>query len=137
MDKEALILVVDDNAECRALLVWTLERHGFRTISAPSGRKGVELAIKFQPRLVLMDLSMPGINGYEATHAIHAHDRGRNIPIVAVSADCGGDRYESLALEGDFIASLGKPFEEEALLQIVRKALSRRFFKSTEIRRAA
>jgi CheY-like chemotaxis protein len=132
-----LILVVDDNAECRALLVWTLERHGFRTISAPNGRKGVELAIKFQPRLVLMDLSMPGLNGYEASRAIHAHDRGWNIPIVAVSADCGGDRYESLTLEGDFMASLGKPFEEEALLQIVRKVLSRCCFKPTEIRRAA
>ena len=137
MDKEALILVVDDNAECRALLVWTLERHGFRTISATGGLKAVQLAVKFQPKLVLMDLSMPGVNGYQATHSIHAHDRGRNIPIVAVSADCGGHRYESQALKGDFIACLGKPWREEALLQIVRKVLSRRVFKSTESRRAA
>ena len=90
MDKKALILVVDDNAECRELLVWTLETHGFRTISATCGLEAVELAIEFQPRLVLMDLNMPGINGYEATQAIHAHRRGRNIPVVAVSADCVG-----------------------------------------------
>jgi CheY-like chemotaxis protein len=137
MDKKALILVVDDNAECRALLVSTLEVHGFRTISATSGLEAVEIAIEFQPRLVLMDLRMPGVNGYEATQAIHAHRRGRNIPILAVSADCGGHRYESWALKGGFIACLGKPWEEDALLQIVTKVLAGRFFKSAESRRAA
>jgi CheY-like chemotaxis protein len=137
MDKKALILVVDDNAECRALLVSTLEAHGFRTISATGGLEAVELAIEFQPRLVLMDLRMPGVNGFEATQAIHAHRRSRNIPIVAVSADCGGHGYESWSLTGGFTACLGKPWEEEALLQIVTKALAGRFFKSAESRRAA
>jgi len=137
MDKKALILVVDDNAECRALLVWTLERHGFRTISAINGLKAVESAIEFQPSLVLMDLSMPVLNGYQATQAIHSHRRGRNIPIVAVSADCGGRGYQSGFLEGGFIACLGKPWEEEALLQIVTKVLARRFFKCAESKRAA
>src|SRR5262249_44826159 len=137
MDKKALILVVDDNADCRAMLVWTLERHGFRTISAINGLKAVELATTFQPKLVLMDLSMPGLNGYEATQAIHAHRRGRNIPIVAVSSDCGGRGYDSGILEGGFVACLGKPWEEEALLQIVTKAISGRFFKHAESKRAA
>jgi CheY-like chemotaxis protein len=59
MDKKALILVVADNSECRKLLVWILELHGFRTISATCGLEAVESAIAFQPRLVLMDLSMP------------------------------------------------------------------------------
>ncbi len=114
MDKKALILVVDDNAECRKLLVWILELHGFQTISATCGLEAVELAIEFQPRLVLMDLSMPGMNGYEATQAIHAHRRGRNIPVIAVSADCGDDRYASWALKGGFIACLAKPWEEDS-----------------------
>ena len=124
MDKKALILVVDDNLECRELLVWILELHGFRTISATCGHEAVELAIEFQPRLVLMDLSMPGMNGYEATRAIHSHRRGRKIPVVAVSADCIDYRYVSMAFEAGFIASLGKPWEEEALLQIVTKVLA-------------
>jgi CheY-like chemotaxis protein len=125
MDKKTSILVVDDNAECRGLLVWTLERHGFRTISAINGLKAVESAIEFQPSLVLMDLSMPGLNGYQATQAIHAHRRGRNIPIVAVSADCGGRGYQSGILEGGFVACIGKPWEEEALLRIVTKVVAR------------
>src|SRR5262245_7160118 len=73
MNKRALILVVDDNPACRELLVGILELHGFRMIAATCGREAVELAITFQPGLVLMDLSMPGMNGFEATQAIHAH----------------------------------------------------------------
>jgi CheY-like chemotaxis protein len=123
MDKKALILVVDDNLECRKLLVWSLELHGFRTISATCGLEAVELAIEFQPRLVLMDLSMPGMNGFEATQAIHTHRRGREIPVMAVSSYCVDYGYRSGAFK-DFIACVGKPWEEEALLQIVMKVLS-------------
>ena len=125
MDKKALVLVVDDNAECRKLLVWILQLHGFLTISATCGLEAVELAIKFQPELVLMDLSMPGINGHEATQAIHAHRRGRNVPVVAVSADCIDYSYANGAVKGGFIARLGKPWEEKALLQIVTQVLAR------------
>jgi hypothetical protein len=125
MDKKALILVVDDNAECRKLLVWILQLHGFRTISATCGLEAVELAIEFQPRLVLMDLRMPGMDGYEAAQAIHDHHRGRIIPVVAVSADCIDYRYVRRAFKGGFIACLGKPWEEEALLRIVTKVVAR------------
>src|SRR5262245_47449290 len=123
MDKKALILVVDDNSECRKFLVWILELHGFRTISATCGLEAVELAIEFQPRLVLMDLSMPGMNGFEATQAIHAHRRGRKIPVVAISADCVDYGCVSRAFKTGFIACLGKPWEEKALLQTVTKVL--------------
>jgi CheY-like chemotaxis protein len=125
MDKKALILVVDDNSECSKLLVWILELHGFRTISATCGLEAVALAIESQPKLVLMDLSMPGMDGYEATQAIHAHRRGRKIPVVAISADCIDYRNVSSAFKASFIASLGKPWEEEALLQMVTTVLAR------------
>lgn len=125
MDKKALILVVDDNTEYRELLVWILELHGFRTISAACGLEAVELAIEFQPRLVLMDLSMPGMNGFEATQAIHAHRGGRNIPVVAVSSYCLDSGFVSGASMSDFVACVGKPWEEKALLQIVTKVLAR------------
>ena len=123
MDKKALILVVDDNSECRELLVEILELHGFRVIAATCGREAVDLGIAFQPGLILMDLSMPGMNGYEATQAIHAHPRGRKIPVVAVSADCT-DVFASKAFELGFTACLAKPWEKEALLKIVAKALA-------------
>jgi len=126
MDKKALILVVDDNAACRELLVRTLETNGFQTISANGGCEAVELASEYQPGLVLMDLNMPDMNGYEATRAIHAHRQGRNIPVVAVSADCVGS-FELWAFESGFITFLAKPWDEEALLEIVTQVLTSRF----------
>ena len=124
MDKKGLIQNVDDNAQYRELLVCILEQQGFRTISAKDGREAVELAIEYQPGLVLMDLNMPRMNGYEATKAIHAHRLGRKIPIVAISADCSAYGFERCAFELGFIAFLAKPFEPESLLNIVTKALT-------------
>jgi CheY-like chemotaxis protein len=72
-----------------------------------------------------MDICMPGMNGYQATQAIHAHPRGRKIPVAAVSANCGGDGYVSRDFKGVFIACLGKSWEEEALLRIVTKVVVR------------
>ena len=123
MDKKALILIVDDNAEYRELLMWTLELYGFQTISATCGLEAVKLAVERQPALVLMDINMPGMNGYETTRAIHAHCHGKKIPVVAVSADCVGYGYESGAFEKGFIACVRKPWEQEALIRIVTKML--------------
>ena len=133
MDKKALILIVDDNAAYRELLMWTLELYGFQTISATCGLDGVKLAIECQPRLVLMDLNMPGMDGYQATRAIHAHRAGKKIPIVAVSADCAVYGFERWAFDVGFIEFLAKPFEQEALLRIVTKVLT----SGVESRRAA
>ena len=124
MDKKGLIQIVDDNAQYRELLACILEQEGFRTISAQNGREGVELAVEYQPGLILMDLNMPVMNGFEATKAIHAHRLGRKIPIVAVSADCSAYEFELCAFELGFNAFLTKPFEPEALLKIVTRALT-------------
>ena len=123
MNQKALILVVDDNAEYRELLAWILDRYGFETISAKSGREAVELAVKCRPALVLMDLNMPGMNGYEAARAIHADRHTRGIPVVAVSADCAD--FERSASKAGFIAVLEKPWKPEALLKIVTNVLMR------------
>jgi CheY-like chemotaxis protein len=123
MSEKALILVVDDSAEYRELLAWILQRYGFETISAQSGRDAVELAIKYRPALILMDLNMPDMNGYEATQAIHAEPRTMGTPVVAVSALCGDYEVERWAFRAGFIASLAKPWKPEALLKIVKQAL--------------
>jgi len=124
MNKKALILVADDNTDCRELLVWFLAGHGFQTIAAKSGREAVELAIKCQPRLVLMDINMPGMNGYEATRAIHAHRKGWKIPVVAVSTDFASYGFEGSALKAGFMAFIPKPWEQDALLRLVTKVLN-------------
>ena len=124
MKSKSLILVADDNADCRNLLVWCLERQGFHTISARSGHEAVELALRFQPRLILMDLNMPGMNGYEATRAIHACGHGRRIPVIAVSTDCVEYGFDRWAFEAGFTACIAKPWEQDALLEVVTTVLT-------------
>jgi len=127
MDKNALILVVDDSSECRKLLEWILELHGFRTISAAGGLDAIKLAIDSQPSLVLMDLNMPDLDGHQAAQAIHGHRRGRRIPIVAISTDLADldYRYATRDFKASFVACLGKPWEGEELIQVVTKVLDR------------
>jgi CheY-like chemotaxis protein len=72
-----------------------------------------------------MDLNMPGMNGYEATRAIHAHPKGRWIPVVAVSADCTDDEFKHWAFKIGFLAFLAKPWEPDRLFAIVMKILAR------------
>ena len=139
MEKKALILVVDDNSGCRELLVGILELHGFQVIAATCGREAVKLAIAFEPELILMDLSMPGMNGYEATQAIHAHPRATKIPVIAVSADCVDYTFVIRAFESGFVACLPKPWEEQTLLKIMTQVLAcrrkaARAFSSVEMR---
>jgi CheY-like chemotaxis protein len=121
MKNKALILVVDDNAEYRELLAWILERYGFETVSAKSGRQAVEFAIKCRPSLILMDLNMPDMNGYEAAQTIQADRQTRGIPIVAVSADAA--YFERSAYKAGFVAIIEKPWKPEALLHIVTEVL--------------
>ena len=121
--RKALILVVDDNAQYREWLAWVLERYGFETISAKSGREAVEIAIKCPPDLVLMDLNMPDMDGYEATQAIHADRHSRRVPVVAVSADCAEYGFDRWAFKAGFISFLAKPWNPEALLEVVTNVL--------------
>ena len=121
--RKALILVVDDNAKYREWLAWILERYGFETISGKSGWEAVELAIKRRPALVLMDLNMPGMDGYEATRAIHADRHSRGIPVVGVSADCDKYGFNRWVFTAGFIAFLAKPWNPEELLEVVTNVL--------------
>jgi chemosensory pili system protein ChpA (sensor histidine kinase/response regulator) len=124
MDTKALILVVDDNRECLDILTWTLQRQGFRTVAATCGADAVELAIGLQPRMVLMDLSMPNMDGYEATQAIRAHPRSRNIPVIAISSYCDDPGYARRSLKEGFVACLGKLWDEEALVRVVTEVMA-------------
>src|SRR5215831_11217206 len=117
--RKALILVVDDNAQYREWLAWVLTRYGFETISAKSGREAVECAIKCRPDLVLMDLNMPDMDGYETTRAIHADRHSKGIAVVAVSADCAEYAFDRWPFKAGFIAFLPKPWNPEALLEVV------------------
>jgi CheY-like chemotaxis protein len=80
-----LILVVDDYQDAREMYAEYLQFSGFRVAEARNGNEAVEQAFALGPNLILMDLSLPGMDGWEATRRLKADDRTRHIPIVALT----------------------------------------------------
>jgi CheY-like chemotaxis protein len=94
----ARILLVEDNEMNRDMLSRRLERRGYEVIVAVDGEEGVVRAKADAPDLVLMDLSLPGIDGWEATRQLKAADETRSIPVLALTAHAmAGDREKALA----------------------------------------
>jgi histidine kinase len=121
---QATLLIVDDSRENRDFLVQLLEKQ-YRVLVAEDGKRAIQMAQQDRPDLVLMDLSLPIVDGWEATRRIKADAAGRSIPIVAVSAHATAqDRDEARAAGcDDFLA---KPVDETALLDTLRRYLGTR-----------
>jgi len=93
----AKILLVEDNEMNRDMLSRRLERRGYEVIVAVDGEEGVARARADAPDVVLMDLSLPGIDGWEATRQLKAADETRSIPVLALTAHAmAGDREKAL-----------------------------------------
>jgi CheY-like chemotaxis protein len=82
----AKILCVEDDHGQRLLLSFLLERQGFEVRTASDGEEGVAIALEWTPDLILMDLMMPGMDGFEATQALRADPRTADTPILALTA---------------------------------------------------
>ena len=80
------ILVVDDSPTERHVLVELLTRKGYQVLTAESGEEGIEKAKSEQPDLVLMDVVMPGLNGYQATRTLNRDDATKHIPVIVCTS---------------------------------------------------
>src|SRR5438552_2720860 len=119
------IMVVEDNEPSRDALCRRLERRGYRVIPAVDGEEAVAMARSQLPNLILMDLGLPGIDGWEATRRLKADAATRHIPLIVLSAHAmSNDRDLALAAGGDDFDS--KPVRFEQLLgrieTLLRKA---------------
>jgi two-component system cell cycle response regulator DivK len=83
--KAPLILVVDDYQDAREMYAEYLQFSGFRVAEARNGNEAVSQAFDLKPDLILMDLSLPGMDGWEATRVLKADERTRHIPVVALT----------------------------------------------------
>ena len=115
------ILVVEDVDFNRDLLVQLLE-DDYEVIEAVNGQEGVELAERERPDLILMDLSLPVMDGWEATRQLKANDDLRSIPVIALTAHAmKGDEEKALAAGcEDYLV---KPLDEDELIAKIEKYL--------------
>lgn len=117
------ILLVEDNELNRDMLSRRLERRGYQVIIAVEGQQGVDMAASELPALILMDMSLPVIDGWEATRRIKADERTRQIPVIALTAHAmQGD--EQKAREAGCDDYDVKPVEFQRLLGKVEALLS-------------
>jgi two-component system cell cycle response regulator DivK len=91
------ILVVEDNEMNRDMLSRRLTRNGYEVVIAVDGQQGIDMAVSAKPDLILMDMSLPVIDGWEATRRIKANDATRQIPVIALTAHAmAGDREKAI-----------------------------------------
>jgi two-component system cell cycle response regulator DivK len=120
----ATILVVEDNEPSRDALSRRLERRGHRVLAAINGLQAVAVAHAAQPDLILMDLGLPGIDGFEATSRLKHDPATGHIPIIVLSAHAmTNDRDMALAAGGDDFDT--KPVRFEQLLEKIEALLSK------------
>jgi len=104
------VLIVDDQPDIRELLRYSLQSRGLNVAEAVNGREAVELASQVHPGLILMDLSMPVLDGFEATRQISSQPAMKGIPIVAVSAFCDSHNRHK-AIEAGCVDCVSKPID--------------------------
>lgn len=91
------ILVVDDNQDSRELVVKVLKNKGYVLVEAVDGEEAVEKAVAEKPDLILLDISIPKLNGYEVTRVLKSREESKDIPVVALTAHAmKGDRAKAL-----------------------------------------
>ena len=119
------ILYVEDNEDNVYMLANRLTRRGYEVVSARDGEQGIAMAASEAPALILMDLSLPVIDGWEATRRLKADTRTQNIPVIALSAHAmAGDREKALAAGCDDYDT--KPVELPRLLEKITALLAAR-----------
>jgi two-component system cell cycle response regulator DivK len=119
----AKILLVEDNEMNWDMLSRRLRRKGYTVIIATDGKQGVEMALSEAPDLILMDMSLPVLDGWEATRQIKTMPETQTIPIIALTAHAmAGDREQALAAGCDEYDS--KPIEFQRLLHKIEALLT-------------
>lgn len=120
-----LVLVVDDVAHGREIFAEYLEFRGFRVATAADGLEALDKAFELMPDIILMDLSLPGLDGWEATKRLKGDDRTRNIPIIALTAHALASAHDKAKAAGcDSVVT--KPCVPKDLEAEVRRQLAAR-----------
>lgn len=118
----ATILVVEDDPANRELVVDLLEAHGYQVCQAADGYTAIAMARTERPRLILMDLGLPGLDGVETTRRLKTDPALRCIPIVVVTAHAHAGKPLAIAAGCD--AYLSKPISGSILLDVVARLIS-------------
>lgn len=117
-----VILIVEDYEDTREFMKFLLEKHGYQVVEAGDGIEAIERFKKIHPDLILMDISLPIVDGLTATKAIRESNKGEEIPIIAITAF--GNLYLERALEAGCNELMNKPLDIESLEMMIDRYLA-------------
>jgi chemosensory pili system protein ChpA (sensor histidine kinase/response regulator) len=118
MAKLPTVMVVDDSLTVRKITGRLLAREGYQVITAKDGVEALELLLDVLPDVMLVDIEMPRLDGFDLTRNIRADARLRGIPIIMITSRTA-EKHRSYAFEIGVNHYLGKPYPEDELLQLV------------------
>jgi DNA-binding response OmpR family regulator len=121
---DPLILVAEDERDIRELIVFTMQIAGLRVVDVPNGEEALKKAQEVVPDLILMDVRMPKMTGFEACKALKKEDKTKNIPIIFLSAK-GQENEISMGRELGAEDYFLKPFAPDDLVRRVNKVLTK------------
>jgi CheY-like chemotaxis protein len=121
--KTFLILVVDDSADNVAMLSLHLQQEGYRVVTATNGEEAISVACYTLPNLILMDISMPRLDGLGATRRIRENDALRDVPIIAITA-FGTEGFQRAAYDVGVSGYLTKPVDFRRMHQLIARLLA-------------
>jgi two-component system response regulator VicR len=122
-EENRTILYIEDDPEMIDLVSMILGRRGFQIHGAPGGRKGLDLIISESPDLILLDLMMPDMDGWDVYQQIKAHEKTKNIPVIVITAKAQPiDRVLGMHI-AKVDAYITKPFHPQELLDSIEQVL--------------
>ena len=118
-----LILVADDSADNVAMISLDLQQQGYRVVTASNGEDAINVASQTKPNLILMDISMPTLDGLGATRRIRDDAALRDIPVIAVTAH-GTEGFQRAAYDAGVSGYLTKPINMDRMHQLIARLLA-------------
>ncbi|MEQ3638752.1 MAG: response regulator, partial [Alteromonas sp.] len=116
------VMVVDDSVTVRKVTTRLLERHGMEVLTAKDGMHAMEVLQDHKPDVMLLDIEMPRMDGFEVASLVRHDERLKDVPIIMITSRTG-DKHRERAMSIGVNAYMGKPFQEDALLENINHYL--------------
>ena len=123
--KRPVVMIVDDSITVRKVTQRLLDRHNFDTLTAKDGVDALTLLLEQIPDVMLLDIEMPRMDGFELATAIRNDERLKNIPIIMITSRTG-EKHRDRAMNIGVNMYLGKPYQEQELLENIQSLLNNR-----------
>ncbi|MBQ0799008.1 MAG: Hpt domain-containing protein [Porticoccaceae bacterium] len=120
--KETTVMIVDDSVTVRKVTTRFLEREGYRVITAKDGVDALQVLQEETPDLMLLDIEMPRMDGFEVARQVRSSERLQDLPIIMITSRTG-DKHREKAMSIGVNHYMGKPYQEEVLLSVIKDSL--------------